>query len=178
MKKATKDTFRIESIDVEEKEHYYLLGIKWFSQDSRVGFLGKYSRAIYVPDIEKLEQFEEKYYSSTFEENWEFVPREDNTSELKRKTDCSFDLGLEKIVDIRALDVVEYLSENTFQYKQYISKCAITKACIEQLHRMKQEIETGYCMWGDYPDQAGAFRSGSPYDDFIATLETLDRFWD
>lgn len=178
MTKQTKDAFRIENIEVEEKEGCYKIKIEWFSTDSQLGNLGEYTKAIHVVDKEALENFEEEELNKTIDEIWSFTPNSDGTSSLKRKVDGPYELGLERIVDIRGADVVKVLENNRYMYDTYAAKCGIVDACIQQLHEMKDQIERGYCKFGDYPAQAGAFRSGCAYHDFIGVLETLDRFWD
>jgi len=175
---STKDNFFIEKIEIEEKEECYKIDIEWFSKESDLGQLGKYTRAIHVIDKAALEEFEENEYEKSVKDVWDFKPCDDGTSELVRKIPSSFDIGLEKFVDIRGADVVKEVSRNRYKYSQYISKCIIVDACIKQLHEMKEHIDTGYCKWTDFPKQAGAFRSGDPYHDFLGVIETLDRFWD
>lgn len=178
MEKQTKNFFRIEEIEVEESEHFYKLKVDWFSEDPNLGMLGKYTKAIQITDIEALEKFEEEQLNKTLEEIADLTPLEDGTLEMKFKNESPYTLGLEKIVHIRGSDVVNVLDNNKFSYSCYVAKCMIVESCIQQLHQMKDQIEIGYCKWGEYPSQAGAFRSGSPYHDFLGVIETLDRFWD
>ena len=175
--KETKQQFRIKNIEVEEKKSCYKITVEWFSKDPQLGQLGEYSRAVYVPDKKALEEFEEQESEKSMSELWKFEPRDDGTSEMIRKIPSSFDLGLQKFVDIRGADKIKEVSYQNYKYTEYISKCMIVKACIQQLHEMKDQIENGFCKWGDYPNQAGAFRSGEPYHDFIGAIETIDRFW-
>ena len=174
----TKDSFRIESIELEEAPQIYRLKVEWFSTDPDLGSLGQYTTAIQVVDREALEKFENEEDKKTLEDIWEFTPNEDGTSTLKRKVDGPYQLGLLKNVTIRGADVVKVLPNNRYSYQCYLAKCRIVEACIQQLYETKDQIENGYCKFGDYPAQAGAFRSGSAYHDFIGVLETLDRFWD
>lgn len=174
----TKDSFRIENIEVEEGKGVYKMKVEWFSTDPQLGNLGEYTKAIQVTDKEALEKFEEEELNKDLDEIWEFTPNSDGTSSLERKVDGPYELGLEKIIDIRGADVIKVLGDNRYAYDTYATKCAIVDACIQQLHEMKDQIERGYCKYGDYPAQAGAFRSGCAYHDFIGVLQTLDRFWD
>ncbi len=43
---------------------------------------------------------------------------------------------------------------------------------------MKQQIEDGVCIYGDYPGQEGCFRGSDVVDDFATILKALDLFWD
>ena len=175
---TTKDNFYIENIEIEEKEDCYKITVEWFSKDPDLGQLGKYTRAIQVLDKSALEKFEKEEYEKSLSEVWDFEPADDNTEQLKRKIPSSFDIGLEKFIDIRGADVIQKTSYQKYKYSEYISKCMIVEACIQQLHEMKDKIDSGVCNWGDFPKQAGAFRSGDPYHDFLGVIETLDRFWD
>lgn len=174
----TKQQFSIKNIEVEDGPECYKITVEWFSKDPDLGLLGEYTRAVHVPDKKALEKFEEEEAEKSLSELWDFEPKNDGTSEVVRKVPNSFDLGLEKFVDIRGSGVVKEVSYQNYKYSQHISKCMIVEACIQQLHVMKDRIDSGICNWGDFPKQAGAFRSGDPYHDFIGVLETLDRFWD
>ena len=175
---STKDNFCIQKIDVEDGPECYKITVEWFSTDPDLGMLGKYTRAIQVTDKTALEEFEEKEYEKSIQEVWDFELQDDGMREVVRKVPSSFDIGLEKFIDICGADVVQEVSPQNYKYSQHISKCMIVEACIQQLHEMKDKIDSGICNWGDYPKQAGAFRSGDPYHDFLGVIETLDRFWD
>ena len=173
-----KDNFRIENLKIEDGEDCYRITVEWFSTDPDLGQLGRYTRAIHVTNKTALEEFEENEYEKPLKDVWDFKPCDDGTNELILKIPSSFDMGLEKFVDIRGADVVKEVSTNRYKYDQYISKCMIVEACIQQLHQMKDQIDNAYNKPTDFSKQAGAFRSGDPYHDFLGVVETLDRFWD
>jgi hypothetical protein len=144
-------------------------------QERSFGTLGKYHKATHVTDIQK---FEDHYNdNSNFEYETEQIEGTE-FSHLKWKKPSAYDLGLVKIVDVEGLDKINKQEDGTFTYKEFVTDCYITTAAVKQLFEMKQHMDTGFCRWGDYPEQVGAFRSGDPFSDFIGILETLDRFWD
>ena len=175
---STKDNFSIEKLEVKDHTHCYEITVEWFSTDPDLGTLGKYTRAIQVVDKEALEKFEEEEYQKSIKDIWDFELRDDGMREMVRKVPCSYDLGLQKFIDVRGADIVQEIGPQKYKYGQYVSKCMIVEACIQQLHEMKDKIDSGFCKWTDFPKQGAAFRSGDPYHDFIGVIETLDRFWD
>lgn len=151
-----------------------------FQGDPHFGKLGKYHKSLMVADIQKYED----YYNEP--ENLEYETQQvagdvsDATDvyELRFNKASPFEIGLCKIVDVVGEDVVEQQEDGSYIYRDHISDNYITRSAVNQLYEMKFQMERGFCRWGDYPEQAGAFRSGDPYHDFIGIIETLHRFWD
>lgn len=175
----TSESFRIEKITAVPKSAHscVLLEVVFFRRnDHWFGNLSEYLKACWVPDIEALEEYEREVEESG-------VPplklvEDDEGATVRWTRESPYSKGLLKIGYIRGNGKITKLDSGLFQYKEYVKDCKIVQASIEQLFEMKRQIDEGVCVYGDYPDQAGAFRSGSPYDDFIGVLETLDRFWD
>ena len=90
----------------------------------------------------------------------------------------AYDLGICKIVDTIGEDVIRKRKDGTFSYSSYVSSNYITNATVKQLEEMKLHIDSGICRYGNYPQQNGAFNTGSAFDDFLGIVATLNRFWD
>lgn len=158
--------FKITKIDISSslKREALLIDIHWECREEELYHfreLNDYSRALVIPDVEALERAWDKY-------DWL-----DDTDESN-----PYKLGLVKVETIQGCDSIIKLGNNTYQYKQYLCDCLVTRAAITQITEMKDEMERGFCRYGDFPDQNGAFRSGSAISDFAGLLISLDLFWD
>lgn len=83
-----------------------------------------------------------------------------------------YELGLVKNVEVEGADKI-YIEDDVYIYEEFISDSIVTRAVVLQLAIMKEEMYNN-------PDdiEAGCFRSGDSFHDFLGLLETLDRFWD
>lgn len=121
------------------------------------GTLSAYYKAIHVYDKDLLEEYD----------------RENAVYDR-------YDLGLTKIGYVEGADTIIKVQnkKDAYCYSQYLIDCYITRSVILQIAEMKEHLESGFCRWGDYPEQVGAFATGDTYTDFIRALECLDKFWD
>lgn len=163
-----------------EDNHCFLIEITFlhtgkYGEDFNFGFLDKYYKSNVMLDKEKYEA----YYDDMFkdDDHMEIIEK-GHISETVFKKPGPYELGYCKILDCSGADSIEHLGDNKYKYSQYISTCYITEATYKQLEEMKKHIDNGFCRWGEYPDQNGAFRSGDAFHDFIGILETFNRFWD
>lgn len=138
------------------------------------GTLGKYYKAVAVPDIAAYEA----HYADPESTAYDLEPAGGTFSTIKWRKSSPYDLGLCKQVSVVGCDNIAHEDDGTYTYQHYIHHNYITEAAVKQLVQMKDDIDRGHCRWGNYPDQVGCFRSGSPISDFIGIIETLDRFWD
>jgi len=138
------------------------------------GTLGDYYSAVEVPDVAAYEA----HYNDPDNTSFDTEPLNSTFSVLKWRKPSAYDLGLCKRVNVIGSDNIKKEDDGTYTYQQYISQNYITEAAVKQLAEMKSEMDRSYCRWGNFPDQVGCFRSGSPISDFIGILDTLDRFWD
>ena len=142
--------------------------------DASFGYLGKYYSAIMVEDTKKYEE----YYDDPKNFEWDLQGEEDaEFKTVKFKTPSPFDIGLCRSVKVMGRECI-YQEDGIWSYKQYVNANYITEGAVKQLFEMKEHQDRGFCRYGDYPEQVGAFRSGDPYHDFIGIIEVLDRFWD
>ena len=88
-----------------------------------------------------------------------------------------FDTGAIRMATVKGANVIERIAPNTYRFATVATDCWITRACAVQIAEMQQHINDGYCIYGDFPEQAGAFRSGSAACDFVGIIRTLDNFW-
>lgn len=180
VRKHTKDTFRIESLNVVPRMHQGCVQVEvvFFSSENPgwFGSLGAYTKAVCVPDIAALEEYEREVEASG-KPPLEVVENGDGDV-IRWTRESPYKKGLLKLVHIEGRKKIDKLGDGLYHYKEYLKDCKIVWACIDQLYEMKYQIENEICIYGDFPEQAGAFRSGDPYNDFIGVLETLDRFWD
>lgn len=166
--KKDKDYFLIEVHFSHDGEH---------NKDFHFGFLDEYHKALVMLDKEKYESF----FDSPEDDGMVIESTgegEDKISRIVFKKPGPRELGYCKTMDCAGTNSIQHLGKGEYKYTQYISKNYITEAAVKQLLEMKDHIDRGYCRYGDYPDQVGAFRSGDALHDFIGVLETLDRFWD
>lgn len=138
------------------------------------GSLGDYYSAIEVPDPSAYEA----HYNDPDNSGFDSEPVGNGFSTIKWRKPSAYDLGLCKRVNVIGSDSIKREDDGSYTYEQYISHNYITEAAVKQLVEMKGGMDRGHCRWGNFPDQVGCFRSGSPISDFIGILETLDRFWD
>jgi hypothetical protein len=178
--------FKILKIEKSENKESYSSGSYWFSLDVEFeidiseeeihfGILGKYHKELVMFDREKYEE-----YYDNFDKNdmmFEDIP-DSEFKELKFKKPSPYDLGYCKLMDVSGNDCIFELEKGKYKYSVCTNLNYITEAAVKQLEEMKQHLDAGYCRFGPYPEQVGAFRSGDPFSDFIGVLETLDRFWD
>jgi hypothetical protein len=178
--------FKITKIEKSENKESYSSGSYWFSLDvefetdaseEQIGFgtLGKYHKALVMLDREKYEEHYKNFDKDDmfFEE----IPDSD-FKELKFKKPSPYDLGYCKVMDVSGNDCIYEIEKGKYKYSLCTNLNYITEAAVKQLEEMKQHLDAGYCRFGPYPEQVGAFRSGDPFSDFIGILETLDRWWD
>lgn len=178
--------FKITKIERGENMQSYSPGSYWFSlevqfeldtseEEPHFGTLGKYHKALVMLDREKYEE----HYNNFDKDDmiFEEIPDSD-FKELKFKKPSPYDLGYCKVMDVSGNDCIYEIEKGKYKYSVQTNLNYITDAAVKQLEEMKQHIDAGYCRYGDYPEQVGAFRSGDPFSDFIGILETLDRFWD
>lgn len=168
--------FKIIDIKCEQKNTKdFSIEIKFTAPDEEYfGRLGKYSRALMVNDIEKYED----YYNNLENLEYDAKPLANGNFELVFKRPSPYDLGLCKTVDVVGEDAFQKQEDGSYIYRDYVSYNYITAGALNQLYEMKEHMDSGFCRWGDYPEQVGAFRSGDTFHDFIAIIETLHRFWD
>lgn len=168
-------SFKILYVWIEPSSSYHdrgalLVNIRWTCNPellSNFGLLQKYARAQVVPDPKALEAY------------WENTPLpsfEDESFSYK----SPYDIGLIKNQYIEGLDHIREVEglTNTYEYREYLADCYITRAAILQIAEMKHQMETGVCIFGDFPKQAGCFRSGDALSDFAGLLKSIDLFWD
>ena len=174
--------FKILDIKKEQQEgsKFFLIDIRFSHSgehgvDFHFGILDEYNKSIVMLDREKYEQ----HYANLEKDDMYFEDIDGSQhKQIKFKSASPYDLGYCKTMDCIARDTINHLEDGTFQYCQYVSANYITQAAVKQLEEMKEHMESGFCRWGDYPLQAGAFRSGDTFHDFLGILEVLDRFWD
>jgi hypothetical protein len=174
--------FKILDIKKTKKrnKNYFFIEVKFshsgeHGKDFHFGHLDKYFKALVMLDRQKYED----HYNNLPEDDMYFEGIDGTDfSTIKFKSESPYDLGYCKNMDCSGSDSVQKLQDGTFKYSQYISSNYITDAAVKQLKEMKQHQDKGFCRYGNYSDQIGAFRSGDPFHDFIGILETLDRFWD
>lgn len=174
--------FKIIDINVKEAKNKlmpdsecFYIGVKFIPpEDYHFGKSGKYYRAVMVTDIPKYEQ----YWEDPSNLEYDNVADEGDASHIVFRTSSPRDIGLCKTVDVIGDDIFQPQEDGSYLYEDYISKNYITEACLKQLQEMKDHIDRGHCRWGNFPDQAGAFRSGDPFHDFLSVVETMHRFWD
>lgn len=168
--------FKILDIKKEqENTDYFFIEVRFTIPDEEyLGRLGKYSKALMVSDIEKYEE----YYNNLENLEYDEKPIGKEGYEIVFKRPSPYDLGLCKTVDIVGEDAIEQQEDGTYIYRDHISSNYITRAALHQINEMKDHMDRGFCRWGDYPEQVGAFRSGDSFHDFIGIIETLHRFWD
>jgi hypothetical protein len=174
--------FKILDIKKTKKRNnnYFLIEVKFshsgeHGKDFHFGYLDKYFKAVAMLDRQKYED----HYNNLASDDMYFedIPGTE-FSTVKFKSESPYDLGYCKTLDCIGGDSIQKLQDGTFKYSQYISSNYITEGAVKQLKEMKEHQDKGFCRYGNYPDQIGAFRSGDPFHDFIGILETLDRFWD
>ena len=156
---------------------YFLIEVYFTTDDgdASFGYLGKYHSAVMVEDTKKYEDF----YNDPKNLEWEFEGDEEQEFKtVKFNKPSAYDLGLCKQVKVIGRESIMKEEDGTWSYKQYVNANYITEGAAKQLLEMKEHQDRGYCRYGDYPSQVGAFRSGDPYHDFIGILEVFDRFWD
>lgn len=177
------NVFRVESINISKSVgcHTFYVEVTFFRKEKGApwfGQLGKYARALYVPDIEALEKFEEEEAEKEFP--FIFAEAEDHGvyEVIGRTRPSPFDLGLIKIVDVEGADLIQDLGEDRYRYSQHLQDCSVVCAAIEQLDKVKRSLETGVYEHGFNPRYSGDVRIEDIYHEFIGLLETLDRFWD
>lgn len=143
--------------------------------DNYFGYLGEYFKGIVVPDIEAYDRNYELCLADLKKE-----PRDADSFLKYINKNSPYDKGLCSVQNVQGSDSIRMFKDRPgyFEFSQFVADCPITRACIKQLETMKAEIESGICQFGDYPDQAGCFRSGDVFLDFVGILECLDRFWD
>lgn len=180
--------FKITHLEIEPCKSCHDMGalrvhVKWTCREedlSYFGTLNEFSQALVIPDIEAYK----KHYEEAPEpfQDDDFVPVEGRPDwvEWKPKHPSPFDLDLIKRMPIQGCGHINPVEgeENTYEYEEYVVDSHITQACIMQMDDMKKQIDEGICMFGDYPDQVGCFRSGDVLSDFVAVLQSLDMFWD
>lgn len=177
--------FKITKIEKSEEKPSYSENTFYFSIDIEFelstteepvfGILGEYYKAIAILDREKYEEYYNNFHKDDM--YFEDIPNS-NFKELKHKKPSPYELGYCKVADVKGLDTITKLENGKYKYSVIVGSNYITKAAVKQLEEMKEHLDTGFCRYGDYPEQAGAFRSGEPFHDFVGILETLDRFWD
>jgi len=178
--------FKITKIEKSENNQSHSAGSYWFSLDVEFeidgneeelhfGTVGKYYKQLVMFDRQKYED----HYNNLPEDDMYFEGIEGTDfSTMKFKSKSPYDLGYCKLMDVSGNDCIVELDKGKYKYSNCTNLNYITEAAVKQLEEMKQHIDAGYCRYGDYPEQVGAFRSGDPFSDFIGILETLDRFWD
>jgi hypothetical protein len=173
--------FKINTIEVKNCEGFIYFCVNFACDKDQLGTfreLNKYYKALVVPDTDALD----KHWADTppidFEKD--FVPTSDGSGLLEWKPShkSPYDLGLIKSDNIRGIDAIRHNEDGTFQFSEYFTDCLVVRACILQVAEMKDQLELGLCTFGDYPDQAGCFRSGAILDDFALLLRTIDDYWD
>jgi hypothetical protein len=176
-------TFKINKLERSRKKFSKSRNISYFSievnftpdaEQTYFGTLGDYFSIIAIDDTAAYEA----YYSDSENLEYELIPSSNNTSQIIFKKPSPYELGLCKKTNAVGAETLQLQKDGSYTYTQYINSNYITNACYKQLKEMKDHLEKGFCRYGDYPDQVGAFRSGDPFHDFIAVLETLDKFWD
>lgn len=167
--------FKIIDIKHEqENTKWFYVEVQFTLTDAAyLGTLGKYHRALMVPDITAYEG----YYNKPESLEYETKPMGDFYEVIFRGP-SPYELGLCKTVDVAGEDILQKQEDGSYIYRDHVSSNYITQGAISQLLEMKEHMDSGFCRWGDYPEQAGAFRSGDPSHDFIGIIETLHRFWD
>jgi hypothetical protein len=162
------------------------------------GHLLEYYKVVVVKDPDAVEAHYEAHHAADkaegrdFWDDFEDIPERPGYKLYKPKRPSPYDIGLmymgwasgsggclrrvEDPEDGPWSKVRE--GPGVFEFCMTTSDCLVTRACVLQLAEMQDEMERGHCRYGDFPDQAGAFRSGSTEDDFVGLLQTLYRFWD
>ena len=165
-KKKNKKFFFIEVNFSHSGEH---------DKDYHFGYLDAYYKAVVMIDRQKYED----HYNNLPDDDMYFEDIEGTEDKLvKFKSKSPYELGYCETMECMGSDSIQKLEDGTFKYSQYISSNYITEAAFKQLQEMKEHMDKGFCRYGDYPEQVGAFRSGDTFHDFIGILETFDRFWD
>jgi hypothetical protein len=176
-------TFKINKLERGRKRYSKNRGVSYFTievnftpdpEEKYFGTLGEYFSVIAIDDTAAYEA----YYSDLENMEYDLVPAGNNTNQIVFKKAGPYELGLCKRSNAVGSETLHLEKDGSYTYSQYLNSNYITEACYKQLKEMKEHFEKGFCRYGDYPDQVGAFRSGDAYHDFIAVLETLDKFWD
>ena len=162
-----------------ESSFYFEINIEFeisgTQEEPHFGVLGKYHKQLVMLDLEKYEE----HYNNLDEDDMIFGDTPDSDfKEIKFKKPSPFELGYCKVMDVSGRDCIYEMEKGKYRYSSFINSNYITEAAVKQLEEMKRHIDMGYCRYGNYPDQVGAFRSGDTFHDFIAILEILDRLWD
>ncbi len=195
-------TFRILSVDVNHgsyRDHslygYLAVDVVFDSREvSLYGSLLEYMPAVVVTDPEAVEA----HYAERLEEDEQqdrsicddFVEDPERPGQyVYRPTKPSpYDLGLMKSGWVRAAGVLQHADPNQgslirfgpgrFRFSTTCADCLVTRAAILEITNMMKDLQSRHCRYGNFPEQAGAFRSGDAEHDFAGLLEVLHRFWD
>lgn len=106
-----------------------------------------------------------------------FKKLENGFSQLLGDPKSPWKTGAMKAMDCDGSDCI-HVKKNSYSYREWVVASPATKAIIKQIKKMKEENDRGICRFGDYPDQAGCWRSGSVSADFACLCNALHLMWD
>lgn len=170
--------FHIRSVEIRDHEldNYVALEVTFFSKSDDFGQLGTYYEALSFPDVALYENWEA---GRELSDSLSFLKGEPDSKSFLFRGMEAVELGLMTSVVLKGRNVIESTDvPNLYRYDGYAADCLIVRSAIVQIAEMKDQIERGYCRWGDFPEHIGCFHSGDPLMDFLSILNVVETLCD